>query len=286
MNNFAVFILTHGRPKKQLTYNSLRKQGYTGKIYFVVDDLDETVDEYILNYGEENVIIFNKREIAKKTDSFYNYEKLNAVVYARNVCFEIAEKLGLEYFLNCDDDIMNFNYRLIDNNKMQCVKIKQFDNVFNFLIDFMKNSNTELMSISENGIYFGGINERTLRGINTNYTHFFLFNTKSKIRFRCFWFEDVIASIDVQRLGKRAICTTYIDELLHDRTEGGMKDDYDICGSNDNLIVTNVLISNPDCVKLYVRTKKDKLQYSLRIAWKNAKVKLISDKYRKGAKNV
>lgn len=40
IENFAVFILTYGRPEKVLTHRTLRKQGYTGKIFLLcsVDD--------------------------------------------------------------------------------------------------------------------------------------------------------------------------------------------------------------------------------------------------------
>lgn len=44
---FACFILTYGRPQNQQTYRSLRKHGYTGPIYLIIDDEDTTGDEYI-----------------------------------------------------------------------------------------------------------------------------------------------------------------------------------------------------------------------------------------------
>ncbi|EFC6976332.1 hypothetical protein DFZ72_21860 [Escherichia coli] len=37
-DDFCAFILTHGRPDKVLTYRTLRRAGYTGKIFIVVDD--------------------------------------------------------------------------------------------------------------------------------------------------------------------------------------------------------------------------------------------------------
>lgn len=283
MNNFAVFILTHGRPNNQLTYKSLRKAGYTGKIYFVIDDLDETSDEYIKNFGKENVIIFDKREIAKNTDRFLNYEKLDGVVYARNVCFEIAKKLDLEYFLNCDDDIRNFHYRLIENNKMGSVPLISFDDVFEVILEFMKTSDIELFSISENGIYFGGINERT-KGINMTFGHFFIFNTKSKIRFRSFWLEDLITNIDILKRGHRVISSSFISQTLIGRGDGGMADSYN--ETNDNCIVFNILLCHPDVIKLYFKIKKDKILYSHKTNWKNVCVKTISDRYKKGQKDV
>lgn len=41
-DDFCAFILTHGRPGKVLTYRTLRRAGYTGKIFIVVDDEDKT----------------------------------------------------------------------------------------------------------------------------------------------------------------------------------------------------------------------------------------------------
>ena len=36
-DNFCVFILTHGRSDRVYTYKTIRKQGYTGPVFFVVD---------------------------------------------------------------------------------------------------------------------------------------------------------------------------------------------------------------------------------------------------------
>lgn len=49
--NFAVFILTHGRADNVYTEKSLREQGYTGKIYYIVDDEDKDQDAYIEKWG-------------------------------------------------------------------------------------------------------------------------------------------------------------------------------------------------------------------------------------------
>ena len=42
---FACFVLCHGRPYNTPTIKSLRKYGYTGDIYIICDDKDNTVDE-------------------------------------------------------------------------------------------------------------------------------------------------------------------------------------------------------------------------------------------------
>ncbi len=51
LKDFAVFIMVHGRPEKMWTYHTLRKCGYTGKIFLIADSLDETRHRYKEIYG-------------------------------------------------------------------------------------------------------------------------------------------------------------------------------------------------------------------------------------------
>ena len=60
--NFAALIITHGRPNSIFTDATLRRQGYTGEIFYVVDDEDETGVDYVKKYGTENVLFFCKKE--------------------------------------------------------------------------------------------------------------------------------------------------------------------------------------------------------------------------------
>ena len=75
MNNFAVFIMVYGRPDRMFTYNTLKKQVYTGKIYLVADNTDETVDIYKEKYGSININISDgsyeevkKEEVEKENE--------------------------------------------------------------------------------------------------------------------------------------------------------------------------------------------------------------------------
>ena len=40
-DDFCVFVLTHGRADNVITARTLKRHGYTGKTFFVVDDQDE-----------------------------------------------------------------------------------------------------------------------------------------------------------------------------------------------------------------------------------------------------
>ncbi|HFO2049098.1 TPA: hypothetical protein ACQ8GQ_004746, partial [Escherichia coli] len=65
-DDFCAFILTHGRPDKVLTYRTLRRAGYTGKIFIVVDDEDKTRNQYMAEFGEQ-VLVFSKADNGKYT---------------------------------------------------------------------------------------------------------------------------------------------------------------------------------------------------------------------------
>ena len=108
-SDFAVFILTHGRADNVVTVPAIKKAGYTGKIYFIIDDEDEQAEEYKKNFGADRVIIFDKQAAYDRADTMDNFNDHRAIIYARNECWRIAEELGLKYFLMLDDD-----YKSID----------------------------------------------------------------------------------------------------------------------------------------------------------------------------
>jgi len=51
-NNFAVFIITHGRPNDVITFDTLKKQGYTGPTYLIIDNTDKKANEYYKIFGQ------------------------------------------------------------------------------------------------------------------------------------------------------------------------------------------------------------------------------------------
>ena len=156
-NDFAVFILTHGRADNVPTYNTLRKQGYAGKIYLIVDDTDEQQDLYKEKYGDQ-VVIFNKQTAIDLTDSLDNFGLHKAVVYARNYSFAIAKELGLKYFLQLDDDYDVF-WNTIDNDGKYLTahkKIKNLDRTFSVVLDFLIESGAETVCFSQSGDFIGG----------------------------------------------------------------------------------------------------------------------------------
>lgn len=156
--NFAAFILTHGRPDKVYTYNTLRRQGYTGKVYIVIDDEDAAGDEYRKRYGDD-VLVFNKDEIAKSFDLGDNFrDKRGVIIYARNACFELAKKMGVEYFIQLDDDYTNFYFKFDGELKYKEKQIKNLDRIFEIMLDFYVKcgDRCKTLAMAQNGDFIGG----------------------------------------------------------------------------------------------------------------------------------
>jgi hypothetical protein len=165
-NDFAAFILTHGRPEKVITYVTLRACGYTGPIYLLVDDLDKTKDAYRSRYGNE-VVVFDKQAIAATFDEGDNFQDMRAVIYARNACFDVARKLGIRYFIQLDDDYRDFAFRFDGQldyyppTKM----IKDLDVVFEALLEFFIQSGAHSVAFAQGGDFIGGAEATTAKKV-------------------------------------------------------------------------------------------------------------------------
>lgn len=162
MNNFAVFILTHGRPDRVITLTKLREQNYSGRIVLVLDDQDKSIDKYQKNYSDCEFYIFSKEEAIDLTDSADNTRNPKAVVYARNMCHKIAKELNLEYFLVLDDDYTRFDYRSDDqHNYVGSHKINNLDIIFKIFVKFLENTPTKSIAFSQGGDFIGGYDNNT-----------------------------------------------------------------------------------------------------------------------------
>lgn len=152
--DFACFILTHGRPDNQKTLTSLRKSGYRGKIYLIIDNEDLSADEYKAKY--DDIIIFDKEDAAKITDRGDVIQKKNTVLFARNMCHKIAGDLGLKYFCELDDDYDYFMYRYIDGEALRSKKIVDMEAVFDCYLDFLDASGSHAVCFAQTGDLMGG----------------------------------------------------------------------------------------------------------------------------------
>ena len=155
-NDFAVFILTHGRPDRQYTLNTLEKCNYTGRWYLVIDDEDKEAEKYYEKYGRDKVLMFDKKLISTTFDTCDNFDERRTIVYARNVCFHFAKKLGLKYFLELDDDYTEFRFRVEKNGVLRSIYCRHIDEVFEAMIEFLESTNVKTIALAQTGDFIGG----------------------------------------------------------------------------------------------------------------------------------
>lgn len=157
-NKLTVFILTHGRPDNVKTIAALKKAGYTGKIYFIIDNEDKSADRYILNFGKDSIKIFDKKFYADQVDEADNFDNRKVITHARNACFDIARSLGITYFIMLDDDYTAFHFRFInkDKTKLAFKNVDNLDLVFEQFLSFYKSTNFLTIAFAQGGDFIGG----------------------------------------------------------------------------------------------------------------------------------
>lgn len=157
--DFAVFILTHGRPDNVITLHTLRKQGYTGKVYLIIDNEDKQAEKYYENFGKDHVIMFDKKFYADQVDEGNNFDERRTITHARNACFDIAKKLGITYFMQLDDDYTKFDFRINHKSEYptgQFLIRGNLCNIIDLIIDFYKTTSAKSIGISQGGDWIGG----------------------------------------------------------------------------------------------------------------------------------
>ena len=280
MDNFVVFILSHGRANNVHTFKTLKKHGYTGKIIIVIDNEDKTSEDYYKNF--DNVEMFNKEKISKTFDEADNFGDRRAIVYARNACFEIAKEKGYEYFIQMDDDYTGFNYRIYNENNTKPKTIKNLDSVFLALLDFYKNTPFATISMAQGGDFIGGKNNRMAQRptIYRKCMNSFICSTKRPFKFIGRINEDVNTYTHEQSKGllMGTIPMVSLTQKTTQKNKGGMTDIYLDNGTYVKSFYT--VIFSPSCctIKPMGDTNK-RLHHS--INWENAVPKIIRETLKK-----
>lgn len=281
MNDFAVFILTHGRPDNVITYETLKRFNYKGKCYLIIDNEDDKANLYYKNFGKENVVMFDKPKIAKEFDTIDNSDDRKTVVYARNACFNIAKEKGIKYFLELDDDYNEFRIRYQHNGSLKSAKITNINKLFELMINFLETSGALTIAFAQGGDYIGGVgsnvwNQQLARkAMNT-------FFCKTDRRF------DFIGRIneDVNTYTSRGIkgdlmftlARVMINQGTTQANEGGMTDIYLDSGTYVKSFFT--IITSPSCTKISTMGNKFRRIHH-KILWDKCTPKIINEKYKK-----
>lgn len=228
--DFGVLILTHGRPEQQSTFRTLRRHGYTGPLWFVIDDEDPTGDRYRQLYGEQ-VVQFCKAEAEKLFDTGDNFHDRRSIVFARNACHEIARQLGLRYYLQLDDDYSQFQLRFDQRRRYCALRSSNLDAVFSAMLDYyIACPQMTALCMGQGGDYIGGasnVHVRVIKMLRKAMNTFFL-DVQRPIQFDGRLNEDVNTYSAAARRGQLFL-TTLQAAVMQRQTQqnvGGMSEIY------------------------------------------------------------
>jgi hypothetical protein len=284
-DDFCAFILTHGRPDRVHTYDTMMKAGYTGKVYIVIDDEDKQAEGYRQQFGDK-VLQFNKAEWAAKTDEGDNFNHRKAIVYARNACWDLAKQVGCRYFVQFDDDYTNFISRY--NSRQEYVSgivNKRLDLLLTSMLDFYIFSNSLAIAMSQGGDHIGGDpdnNGDKLR-LSRKCMNSWFCDIEKPIQFFGHMNEDVSAYVTYGHRG-HLFLTVHQAQLNQKPTQvtpGGMSDLYLSSGTYAKSFYT--VMANPSCVQIGAMGDPRGSGYRIhhKINWHKAVPKIIEEKYKK-----
>lgn len=281
-DNFAVFILSHGRPNNVITLNTLKKCGYTGKWYIVIDNEDSTADEYYKNFGGEHVIMFDKLQIAQTFDTADTFNDRKTIVYARNACFDIANKLGIKYFLELDDDYTGFMHRYIEGQQLRSKITTRLDDIFKMMINFLNSTGALTVAFVQGGDLIGGLDNNNFhKKILRKAMNSFFCDVDKPFKFIGRVNEDVNTYTLLGQQGKliMSISEFMLNQKQTQSNAGGMTSTYLDNGTYVKSFYS--VMYSPSCVKVAAMGDKH-MRMHHQVKWECCTPKILSQKYKKG----
>lgn len=117
-----------------------------------MDNLDKAQNEYIDEFGAENVFVFNKSWVALESDSMNNFNDRRATLFVRNECWNIAKELGYDYFCVMDDDYSAFSHKQVESERIT----HSLDDVCRWFVEYLINTPMMALAFAQGGDYIGG----------------------------------------------------------------------------------------------------------------------------------
>lgn len=278
--NFACLILTHGRADRVHTYKHLRKQGYTGKIYLVIDDEDEQRQAYIDAFGDQ-VVIFNKEKYLAISDVADTGGPNEIVLPARNACHDLAKQLGLDYFLELDDDYLEFYYRYSKGDCVGSYRFKELDQLFDSILDFLETSGAITVAFAQGGDLIGGAGNNMFKiGLKRKAMNAFFCKTDRPFKFYGRINEDATMNVVLGSVGKLifTVCNATLNQVQTQENKGGLTKAYLDMGTYRKSFYSVMFC--PSAVKIAMMGRQHKRIHH-RIDWNTCVPKILNERYKK-----
>jgi hypothetical protein len=283
MPNYAVFILTHGRPDKVITYHTLRQAGYTGRIFLICDDEDKTLSEYQKQYKDQ-VIVFSKGDYQDKFDIMDNFEGNKVIVYARNACYDIARSLGLDYFFEYEDDYKSLIHRYVDGETLAYKPITRMDEVCIAFIECLGKTEAATIAMAQGGDFIGGAASFDNVQYKRKAMNSFVFKVNKDPSEDCLFIgrmnDDVNTYLTQGKVGKIfcQIANVMLTQMQTQSNSGGNTEAYKAMGTYVKSFYS--VMAAPSCCKISMLvTTHPRIHH--KIDWNKAVPKILHERYRK-----
>ena len=251
-NDFAVLILSHGRANRVITVDTLRRCGYTGDIYIIIDDMDADEDEYRKRYGDK-VIMFNKRAEAERSD-----------------------------VMDMDDDYNEFRFRKeVEKGVLTSTHMSHLDMVFDAFIDFLEVSGAVTVAFAQSGDFIGGVGSNVWKKqLARKAMNAFFCKTDRPFQFLGRINEDVNAYTLLSSRGELffTVARATLNQTTTQKNDKGLTDVYLKFGTYVKSFYT--VMAMPSAARVQMLNTQHKRMHH-KILWDRCTPMIISDRYKK-----
>lgn len=275
----TIYIISKGRPEC-ITAQTLTKLNYPGEWYIVCGNNDETIPQYIRNWGENKVLIFDWYNEIEDTDTLDNFGFDNMPSGAspvRNATIRISKERGEKRHWQFDDDYRAFwltdadlkHKRRIDNGELLCwwmCRIAKF---------------ADSCHLPNCGFALGTIESAPENAVNMGTRVFNAHNMSSEgltTRWRSRLNDDLINAIETHRLGQKTEFSFLFLCLVmppSQQEQGGLSDIYRAEGTVRKSAYPILLA--PNAARLIIKFGR----YHHKVDWSKIRAKIISEKWAK-----
>lgn len=278
-DDFAVFILTHGRPNHIPTVAVLERGNYTGRLYLLIDNEDDCEEEYRQNYGEK-VVVFDKEKYFQTADTMDTTGKREAILFARLAVFDVAKELGVKSFLMLEDDFVYIGIRYVENNMFRAYLKMNLDDLFESMVEFLYESGALTVCFAQGGDFIGGPNENFAKRLSRKAMNSFFCRTDRPIDFRGTMCEDVVAYTTLGSRGQLMFTTMecMVCQKQSQGLDGGMTETYKETGTYQKTFYP--VMSMPSAVKVSsIRDKWERVHHV--VAWRYCVPLVLNERWKK-----
>lgn len=277
--DFALFFICHNKVDFRTFDTVIKKYKYSGPWYIIIDDKDKSIEQFQKKYGEERVKIFSKTEVWKKIDMMDNFTYDSVITFARNACFDIANEIGVKYFLTLDDDYDSFRFRF--PGKPSCpLEWGYFDKVVQLYLDFYRShENINVLAFCQGSDLSAIANGKVLRKAMNG----LFFSTKRRVWFKGHLNEDVTTYTRYNQLGHLFLTLPSIQlNQQPTQTGGGISGVYEKYGTYTKTFYS--VMQCPSFIKVSTFTKgfrMSKFRIHHKIDSELGYAQVISSRYKK-----